>query len=439
MNESKAIAWLRGQLPGLVEKGVLAEASADAIRTHYAHQRRKSGISLALLFFGVLGSLLIGAGIILLLAHNWQDMGRPMRTVLSLLPLILAQVLSGWILWRGISGVVWRESAGILHSLAVAASIALIAQTYHMPGSFDTFLLTWMLLSLPLVYLHNAVAPLMIYLAGITSWAGYQQSMGEHALLYWPLAALAVPFIWRSVRAERFSPRAAVVQWCAVIAATCALGIVLEKGMPGLWIPFYTSLFAGLYLAGGLAGREDEVSGWLRPARLFGMGATLVFVFLLTWEWPWQSIGWRYLRWNQGLHTVAAWVDGVVGLALLVFVVSMLTTSIRRKRAWDMLLGASVPVVIVCYSCAASGAELLATVLMNVYAMVVGIGLVVQGVREVRLLVFNAGMIVFSALVVARFFDSDFSFIAKGLVFIVLGIAFLVCNIILSRRKERLS
>ena len=136
---------------------------------------------------------------------------------------------------------------------------------------------------------------------------------------------------------------------------------------------------------------------------------------------------------------VAAWVDGVVGLVLLVFVVCMLTTSIRRKRAWDMLLGGSVPVVILCYTFAASGSEVLSTLLMNVYAMVVGIGLVVQGVREMRLRVFNLGMIVFSALVVARFFDSDFSFIAKGLVFIALGVAFLVCNIILSRRKEQLS
>ncbi len=439
MNQNRTINWLHQQLPGLVTEGILSAESAEALRRHYPLEDSKSGLSFALLFFGVFGSLLIGAGIVLLLAHNWQDLGRPMRTVLSLLPLVLAQSVSGWVLWRGEMGTVWRESAGVFHSLAVAASIALIAQTYHMPGSFDSFLLTWMLLSLPLVYLLNAVAPLMIYLAGITSWAGYQQFMGAHALLYWPLAAVTVPFIWRTVRAAPFRPRSALVQWTAVITATFALGIVLEKGLPGLWIPLYASLFGGLYLAGGLARCEDEVSDWLRPARVFGAAATLVLVFQLTSQGPWNDVGWRYLRWGGGIHAVAMWGDWLVGLGLIGFVMTMLTTSIRRRRAWDMLLGIAAPVVIIGYVIAACGAAGLATLLMNVYLLAVGIGFVVQGACQVRLRLFNTGMATFSALVVARFFDSDFSFIAKGLVFIALGVAFLVCNIMLCRRKEHRS
>ncbi len=436
MNQNKTIEWLHDQLPAWVTRGILPAESAEALRRHYPLQKRRSGMPFALLFFGVLGALLIGAGIILLLAHNWQDLGRPVRTVLSLVPLVLAQIVSGWVLWRDESGAAWRESAGVFHSLAVAASIALIAQTYHMPGSFDSFLLTWMLLSLPLVYLLDAVAPLMIYLAGITAWAGFEQAMGEHALLYWPLAALTVPFVWRSVRAAPFSPRSALVQWIAVLAATCALGIVLEKSLPGLWIPLYASLFGGLYLAGGLAVRDEGVADWLRPARVFGAAATLVLAFLLSWEWPWDEVGWRYLRLGRGMHAAAAWGDGLAGLGLLGFVVTMLATSIRRRRAWDMLLGASAPVVIISYALAASDAAALSTLLMNVYLLAAGIGMVVQGVREVRLRMFNAGMATFSALVVARFFDSDFSFIAKGLVFIALGVAFLACNIMLSHRKE---
>lgn len=439
MNQSDKINWLHEQLPSLVTKGILSAESAEALRRHYPREGSGSGMPLALLFFGVFGSLLIGAGIVLLLAHNWQDLGRPMRTVLSLLPLVLAQSISGWVLWRGEMGTVWRESAGVFHSMAVAASIALIAQTYHMPGSFDSFLLTWMLLSLPLVYLLNAVTPLMIYLAGITSWAGSQQFMGEHALLYWPLAALTVPFIWQTVRTGPFRPRSALVQWTAMITATFALGIVLEKVLPGLWIPLYASLFGGLYLAGGLARCDDEVSDWLRPARVFGAAATLVLVFQLTWEWPWNQVGWRHMRWGGGVHAAAVWGDGLVGLGLIAFVMTMLTTSVRRRRAWDMLLGIAAPVVIIGYVLAACGVSGLAMLLMNFYLLVVGIGLVVRGAYEVRLSLFNAGMGTFSALVVARFFDSDFSFIAKGLVFIGLGVAFLLCNIMLLRRKEHRS
>jgi hypothetical protein len=70
MSQNKSIAWLHGQLPVLVEKGILTQESADALRQCYPIEGRKSGLPLALLFFGVLGSLLIGAGIILLLAQD---------------------------------------------------------------------------------------------------------------------------------------------------------------------------------------------------------------------------------------------------------------------------------------------------------------------------------------------------------------------------------
>lgn len=441
MNQHRKIEWLYEQLPELVAKGVLTADAAAALKQHYALERGKSGMPWALLFFGALGALLIGAGIILLLAHNWQDLGRPMRTVLSLSPLVVAQAITGWVLWRGRAkfNPLWCEPVGIFHSLAVAASIALIAQTYHMPGTFDSFLIAWMLLSLPLVYLLKAVAPLMIYLAGITAWALYQQRMGLHAFYYWPLLALAAPFVWSTVRAAPFSPRSALVQWSGVIAITCGLGFALGRGLPGLWIPLYASLFGVLYLAGGLAQRPDVVSGWLRPARLYGGAASLILVFILSWEWPWNRVGWHY--WNTGryTHIETLWVDGLVGLALLGALLLALVVCIRRKHTQDLLLGSAAPLVALGYVLASVQGALLSMLLMNLYLMVAGIGLVIQGVRELRLRIFNVGMGIFSALVVIRFFDSDLSFIVKGLVFIAVGVAFLLCNVFLYRRKEALS
>lgn len=436
MKQNKSIQWLHDQLPTLVANGVLSAEAGEALRRHYPIESR-SGMPLAFLFFGLLGALLIGAGIILLLAHNWHELGRPMRTAVSLAPLLLAQIITGWVLWRAESSTTWRESAAVFHSLAIAASIAMIAQTYHMPGSFDSFLLTWMLLSLPLVYLLNAVAPLMIYLVGITAWAAVHRGMGGDTLLYWPLAALAVPFVWRAVRPDSYSPRSALVQWSLIITASFALGIVMGHQLPGLWIPLYASLFSGLYLAGGLTASTAERSDWLHPARVFGAATTLVLLFVLTWEWPWAGVDPVNRGWRGDVSTAAAWGDGILAMVLLGFLTTMLTRSIRGRRTSDMLLGVAAPVALCGLALAMASQSLLATLLMNLYLLVVGIGLVLKGVREVRLGVFNTGMAVFSALVLARFFDSDFSFIAKGLVFITLGVAFLACNILLARRKER--
>ena len=44
--------------------------------------------------FGILGAVLIGGGIILLLAHNWEQLGRPARVAVAFAPLVLSQALA---------------------------------------------------------------------------------------------------------------------------------------------------------------------------------------------------------------------------------------------------------------------------------------------------------------------------------------------------------
>ena len=47
----------------------------------------------------------------------------------------------------------------------------------------------------------------------------------------------------------------------------------------------------------------------------------------------------------------------------------------------------------------------------------------------------NVGLLVMAALILARFFDSDLNFLLRGLIFIALGIAFLMANLMMLRRK----
>ena len=46
-----------------------------------------------------------------------------------------------------------------------------------------------------------------------------------------------------------------------------------------------------------------------------------------------------------------------------------------------------------------------------------------------------ATLLTVAALIVARFFDSDLNFLLRGLIFIGLGVAFLVTNLVMLRRK----
>ncbi|HIE44273.1 MAG TPA: DUF2157 domain-containing protein [Candidatus Omnitrophica bacterium] len=51
----------------------------------------------------------------------------------------------------------------------IGASTALVAQTYHISSDDFNFLLYWVLLEFPLVYLMRASVPAIIYIIGITA------------------------------------------------------------------------------------------------------------------------------------------------------------------------------------------------------------------------------------------------------------------------------
>ncbi len=432
----RSIRWLYGELPLLVAQGVLPPEVADRLRTHYGAVEGRSGRKIALTVCSILGALLIGSGVILLLAHNWDQLSRPLRTVLALAPLLATQALAVYGLYVGKQSTAWRESVAIFISLAVGASISLVGQTYHIPGDPGAFMMSWMLLILPLVYLLKATAPCLMYFAGITSWAGYAQSTAGHALAFWPLLALAVPHVVLEYRKNPYSVRSCVLGWSMAICLCIATGIVIEKVVPGLWIVVYGALFAVMYLAGSYW-FDESPSVFQKPLQVVGLGGIVVLTFMLTYEWPWDEIGWRHYRYRYGYFELAAWSDYLLVTALPFACAALLSVSVRRGHGWRILYGVMPVVAVLGYMLAALEVnEQVCLLLFNAYMFALGVGTIVWGVREGAIGIVNGGMIILTALIVARFFDSDMGLIARGVAFILIGIGFLVTNLILIKRGK---
>ena len=430
----KQIRWMLGELPTLLEGGVIDGATAERLRRHYASAAGKSR-NWALTVFGILGGTLVGLGIILLLAHNWADMSRAARTALAFSPLIASLLLAGWGLRSGKESPAWRESIGIFWMLSVGAAIALVAQTYHVPGDAGRFALTWMLLALPVVYLLNASAPALAYLAGMTFWAIDAQDSGGQALLFWPLAALVLPHAVAAARGNPYAARPVVLMWGLALALCVAIGVTLEKILPGLWIIVYGALFAVLSLAGEFWFGEAP-SAWQKPFQTFGAGGGIVLAFLLTYEWPWKEIGWHYWRHGAAYHGFAAVLDYSLAALLPAAAVVLLVGSVRRGKAHALFIGALPILAVLGYALAAQPrGESAAIALFNLYVFAVGLGLLVQGFRARRSGTVNLGLGVVFALILLRFFDEDLGFVFRGVVFVLLGLAFLVVNLVLARKK----
>lgn len=431
----KAVGWLLGELPTLVSEGVLPAEVAERLRGRYDEYGPRNSTSVALAVFGLLGSLLIGLGVILLLAHNWAQLGRPARAVLSFVPLLLGQAAAGFAVWRRPASSAWREGTGLFLTLAIGASIALVAQTYHLPGDFGAFMLTWTLLAIPAVYALRSVAVASLAFVGLMVWACDAQFEGGHALWFWPLAALLAPFVWSEMRGRPYAPRAVWLAWTVAITLCIAVGVTLERVLPGLWIVIYGSLLALFYLAGSFW-FDDAPALWQRPWHTLGSAGVIVLSLMLTYDWPWESIGWNHYRHGYAYREVAAVWDYLLTIALPAGAIALLVTSVRRGHTRRLFYGAMPVLCVVGYASAAgAGGWMLSILLFNVYVFVLGMATLVQGFRARRLGTVNAGLLTLMALIVLRFFDSDWSILGRGLVFIVLGVVFLVVNLVMARRK----
>jgi hypothetical protein len=431
------VKWLYEELPVLVRGNVLREADADRLRAYYGAPKAVSLARIGVILCGVLAALLIGAGIIMLLAHNWEDLGRPVRAVLAFLPLIAGQALAGCALIRRRGSVAWCEGAGAFLTLAIGACISLISQTYQIPGNFEDFLFTWLLLVLPVIYLLNSTATAALYMAGVCAWAGSAQYYSGNALLNWPLIAAVLPHGIIAFRRNPESPRTLFFMYVLTGYLLICPGIVLEKAVPGIWIPVYGTLMAVFLLAA-----RALYPGWFwHPLRLAGAAGTVMLAFAFTYEEVWLETGYSHYRHGARILEYGIYHDGALTLILIAAAVWLSVRSIRNSGSRDMVWMAHAVLSIAGFGLmnflgedTAIACNLTA---FNLYLLGLGTFYFWRGIRNGHLLTANGGMAVLALLFSGRFFDSNLNLAFRGAVFILIGAGFLTANMVAGRRGRK--
>src|SRR3989440_10715874 len=227
--------WLLAELPELVASGVLSAENAEALRQHYAATDSGEPRRIGFVLSAILGSLLVGAEIILLVAHNWDFLSRPVRCAVAFTPLVLSQVLAIFVLLRRNESAPWRECAAILNVAAIGTAIALVSQIYQIQGDFARFILVWMLLALPVVYLFRTSVGLAIYFVGATVWVlsskgGPFFGARPNDLWVWALVLLGVPAFIARLRQDRNRHGTLLVLTALPVAPAVSFGQTDEVG-----------------------------------------------------------------------------------------------------------------------------------------------------------------------------------------------------------------
>lgn len=418
--------WLREQLPALVAAGVLDEEAARRLEAHYA-RGAGSGARAVVLLFGTLGALFVGGGVILLLAHNWEQLGRPVRTALSVAPLLISFALAALVLAREHRREAWGEAVAAFWTLSIGASISLVAQTYHLPGDWTAFLLAWLLLAIPIVYLLESVSAAVLCCLGLATWTLSTAVDSRSALLFWPLLLVLLPFAWRRLRAAPDTAGSELVGWA--LALTVAFGTLpsFRHLDEVLWGPLLGTVALALWGLAVLA----QPRRWERPFRIVGGLGFLGTAFVLSFGDAWGSIS----RGDVEAGGVELVLEGIV-LAVVLLASGWLLASAARRRGREAIALVAGPAALwLALLLSRLAGEDAAAVVVNVYLLALGVALLAQGMRDESLRRANLGTAVLGLLILLRFFDTDWGFLVRGSAFIAVGLAFLFVNLRLLRRR----
>ncbi|MFK8060562.1 MAG: DUF2157 domain-containing protein [Polaribacter sp.] len=419
---------IKQDLPKLIENGVISEEVAKKIENYYSSQSNSSSNKLFTIF-GVLGSLLVGLGIILILAHNWDEFSKTTKTILAFLPLLVAQIIVGYSILKKKTST-WLEASGVFLFFAVGSSISLISQIYNIPGSLSSFLLSWILLCLPLVYLLNSKGVYLLSILFATVYAcdlGYSFSNGHKTPWFYILILiLLLPKYYYQLKNKIENNFATILNWLFPLSIIIVFGAFLNASFK-FELLLYTLLLGVIYNIGYVKSFQNIKSaknGFL----ILGSLGLVITMLIISFEDFWFA--------NSKLSTVLI-KEISIGIILLFVTIFLLIKNKSFTKNKFKNLFQFIPFLLIIFYLAHLLDNKITIVLVNITVFILGITIIKKGVNKANFIYLNYGLLIITGLIACRFFDTDMTFIVRGLLFILVGSGFFATNYLMLKKQEK--
>jgi hypothetical protein len=413
-------------LPELVSHEVISADTEVRIREYYKNKPSKASNRL-MTAFGILGALLIGLGVVLIVAHNWDELSQSVKAMFAFIPVLIGQVAVVFTHFKKRDHRAWREGSSTFLVFAVGASISLISQIYNIPGNIASFMVTWSLLSLPLVYLLNSSMASLLYIIGITYYGvetNYWSGHGEYDYWYWLLLLALVPNYIRSILANKEKNFLLFHHWLMPISIAIMFGTFGED-LEEFTLSSYLALFGLYYLLGRYELTKNNGYTIIGFLGCLGISIALSFFDLaeeINTDEPihiTRFVTWEFLR----------------SLPLLLMSGAGLLFLIRKKPIQELNPILALPFLFLMLY-AIGYPPVLSTVIMNVVSLGIGVYYINWGATKNHLGLLNLGLLTIAALITCRFFDSDMTFTMRGLLFILTGAGFFAGNYLIIKKRK---
>ena len=442
---TERIRWFLGELDGLVERQVIPRETSTALRSHYdgvlsrpASPPAQAG-SLTMLILAALGALLIGGGIILLFAYNWDSFSHELRAGIALGPALAGLALTAWVLIKEKSRA-WREFAGVWLMVSAYSSMGIIWQTYNLGGHFWKFMTAVVLMTLLVPLITRSTGAVILQLIGTVVF-GFSlietfcwQSSDNHFIFIWG-AALLGPLLYFSFTRREKTRVELIVD--AVITALAFAFLYLQT----------------IFLLGEIISLQHS-EYFILPSILFGgVFALLAGEYLKKTQgnlcsWPWCFVGWVGVIITFSLFQLKDYhehfileepvlaVHAIVAALLLIYGYFCWKKS-RLLELWICCMPALMVFTTLIAQTPLVQHYIPPAALASLVIGILGYIGIHLGIKEGSLTILNGSLALLLSAILIRFFDGDFSTLARGIAFIICGILLLGVNFLALKKNAR--
>lgn len=398
--DERFLERLPGELTRWQSDGIITAEQSQAIRDRYSaseiaprSQRAQGRLVTGL---SVIGAVLVGLGIILFFAANWDGIDRIPKLVIILGVIIAGHGLGYYLRYhRGYDRV---GSAMVLMACIIyGAGVHLVGQVYNVDVNDPRLMLFWFLGVLPLVYIVKSQPIQFLGIALFLAAVGFRMPdwidgvyLGEIVLsaslfLILGLMLLAVGRMKEEIIALR--PYSEVFQLVGMITALAAVFALTFSDV-------FDSFDEGLYIQG------DSDLGF--RVMIFAAGVlTLALVFVSAW----------LNRRNEGKFTLS----GIEGVAIAI------------------LLAAAYVVI-----AADTGGEVFYTILFNALLALTLLGVLVSGYMRGKETWVNIGLLFIGINIIARYFEYSWDLLDRSFIFVAAGVILILGGYLVERARQKM-
>ncbi len=423
---------LQHDIDKLTREGVISEETASKIRGYYQKQDEGRSQNRLHIAFAITGAILTGLGIVLIVAHKWHELPKTAKLAIAFFPLAAGQLLAGFAMLKKRESAAWRESAATFLFFAIGACIAMVSRIYRLPDDLPTYILTWVLLALPLVYLMRSSAVSSFYLIAIMIYAFETAEIPSYPhspYFYWPLLALVLPHYYRLLKIKPESNFTLYHNWIFPFTLAIALGTLTDY-MEELMVVVYMSLFGIYYMTGNLPFFRTQKL--IRNSYLIlGSAGMVALMLFMSFDDFWKHL--RAQEFTPGNFMNSGEFYAAVILSILAIVMLFIRWKDRARnpvRPQEPFFLIFIIIFIIGFFTP------LSPLFINLALLIIGAWIALDGARENNLGMMNYGLIIIMALAAARFFDQELSFALRGSLFILAGVGFLYGNYRLIKKRR---